>query len=286
MAAVILEFVARQIEERSDLDEKKMRRCSNCSGSLAGCLEMDELLRGDHLNEAGLCELIEHAICRAQSPRRGDLHGRQSVESAKRSDSSSIRTSRSRAKLRLKRWRRAHNSGKNRELPAIENAARDQSHALGLRSYRRRMVHEITSFTRTGPRTVARCGKDSACARIRVPDCCARFRACKSSFASSRRSNRRRRRRPKPIGTKKILATRRPVSSSWKRWRVEVPNPWSRAGKQFYAEAARRGKLPRSFVEALASLHNLDWRGRASTSSAYPVPARISCCARSPNGNR
>ena len=41
----------------------------------------------------------------------------------------------------------------------------------------------------------------------------------------------------------------------------EVPNPWSRAGKQFYAEAAKRGKLPRSFVEALAALHNLDWRG-------------------------
>lgn len=41
----------------------------------------------------------------------------------------------------------------------------------------------------------------------------------------------------------------------------EVPNPWSRAGKQFYAEAAKRGKLPKSFIEALASLHNLDWRG-------------------------
>ncbi len=40
----------------------------------------------------------------------------------------------------------------------------------------------------------------------------------------------------------------------------EVPNPWSRAGKQFYAAAAKRGKLPRSFVEALAALHNLDWR--------------------------
>jgi len=40
----------------------------------------------------------------------------------------------------------------------------------------------------------------------------------------------------------------------------EAPNPWSRAGKQFYADAAKRGKLPRSFVEALASLHNLDWR--------------------------
>jgi aminoglycoside phosphotransferase (APT) family kinase protein len=40
----------------------------------------------------------------------------------------------------------------------------------------------------------------------------------------------------------------------------EAPNPWSRAGKQFYADAAKRGKLPGSFVEALASLHNLDWR--------------------------
>src|SRR5260370_11810876 len=40
----------------------------------------------------------------------------------------------------------------------------------------------------------------------------------------------------------------------------DAPNPWSRAGKQFYADAAKRGKLPRSFVEALASLHNLDWR--------------------------
>jgi len=40
----------------------------------------------------------------------------------------------------------------------------------------------------------------------------------------------------------------------------EVPNPWSRAGKHFYGEAAKQGKLPRSFVAALASLHNLDWR--------------------------
>jgi len=40
----------------------------------------------------------------------------------------------------------------------------------------------------------------------------------------------------------------------------DAPNPWSRSGKQFYADAAKRGKLPRSFAEALASLHNLDWR--------------------------
>jgi aminoglycoside phosphotransferase (APT) family kinase protein len=50
----------------------------------------------------------------------------------------------------------------------------------------------------------------------------------------------------------------------------DVPNPWSRAGKQFYAEAA--GKLPRSFVEALASLHNLDWRGVGHEFLGVPGP--------------
>jgi aminoglycoside phosphotransferase (APT) family kinase protein len=54
----------------------------------------------------------------------------------------------------------------------------------------------------------------------------------------------------------------------------EVPNPWSRAGKQFYAEAARRGKLPRSFVEALASLHNLDWRSAGLDFIGVPGPGK------------
>jgi len=54
----------------------------------------------------------------------------------------------------------------------------------------------------------------------------------------------------------------------------EVPNPWSRAGKQFYAEAAKRGKLPRSFVEALASLHNLDWRAAALDFIGVPGPGK------------
>ncbi len=54
----------------------------------------------------------------------------------------------------------------------------------------------------------------------------------------------------------------------------EVPNPWSRAGKQFYAEAARRGKLPRSFVEALASLHNLDWRAAGLDFIGVPGPGK------------
>lgn len=60
MAAVILEFVARQIEERSDLDQEKNAAMLELLGDLSRLPQMHELLRGDHLNEAGLCELIEH----------------------------------------------------------------------------------------------------------------------------------------------------------------------------------------------------------------------------------
>ncbi|HZP46352.1 MAG TPA: phosphotransferase family protein [Candidatus Binataceae bacterium] len=54
----------------------------------------------------------------------------------------------------------------------------------------------------------------------------------------------------------------------------EAVNPWSRAGKQFYAAAAQRGKLPRSFVEALAALHNLDWRAAGLDFLGVPAPGR------------
>src|SRR5712692_5041892 len=54
----------------------------------------------------------------------------------------------------------------------------------------------------------------------------------------------------------------------------EVPNPWSRAGKQAYAEAALRGTLSRSFVEALASLHNLDWRAAGLDFIGVPGPGK------------
>jgi len=54
----------------------------------------------------------------------------------------------------------------------------------------------------------------------------------------------------------------------------EVPNPWSRAGKRYYAEAAARGRLPRSFVEALASLHTLDWRAAGLEFLGVPGPGR------------
>ena len=52
----------------------------------------------------------------------------------------------------------------------------------------------------------------------------------------------------------------------------EVPNPWSKIGKQYYAEAATRGTLPRSFVEALAALHNLDWRTAGLDFLGVPGP--------------
>ena len=54
----------------------------------------------------------------------------------------------------------------------------------------------------------------------------------------------------------------------------EAPNPWSKAGKSFYAEAAKRGALPRSFVEALASLHNLDWKAAGLDFIGVPAEGR------------
>jgi aminoglycoside phosphotransferase (APT) family kinase protein len=36
------------------------------------------------------------------------------------------------------------------------------------------------------------------------------------------------------------------------------PSPWSREGRRFYEEAARRGVLPDCFIDALVALHTLD----------------------------
>ena len=40
----------------------------------------------------------------------------------------------------------------------------------------------------------------------------------------------------------------------------ECPNPWGREGRRYYAEAAKRGVLPESFTDALATLHTIDWQ--------------------------
>ncbi len=60
MAAVILEFVSRQVEERGDIEEQKHAAMLELLRDLARLPEINRLVRGDHLSEAGLCELIEH----------------------------------------------------------------------------------------------------------------------------------------------------------------------------------------------------------------------------------
>jgi hypothetical protein len=60
MAAVILEFVARQVEERGDIEAQKHAAMMDLIRDLARFPEVIRFVRGEHLSEAGLCELIEH----------------------------------------------------------------------------------------------------------------------------------------------------------------------------------------------------------------------------------
>lgn len=52
----------------------------------------------------------------------------------------------------------------------------------------------------------------------------------------------------------------------------ECPNPWGREGRKYYAEAAERGVLPASFTDALATMHNIDWRAAGLDFLGVPVP--------------
>jgi hypothetical protein len=60
MAAVILEFVARQVEERSDIEEQKHAAMLELLRDLSQLPGVNTLVRGDELNETGLNKLIEH----------------------------------------------------------------------------------------------------------------------------------------------------------------------------------------------------------------------------------
>ncbi|MDE0846821.1 MAG: phosphotransferase family protein [Actinomycetota bacterium] len=40
----------------------------------------------------------------------------------------------------------------------------------------------------------------------------------------------------------------------------ECPSPWRKDGRKFYNDAAKREVLPKSFVDALCSIHKVDWR--------------------------
>jgi hypothetical protein len=67
MAAVVLEFVMRQVEERSDIEERKHAVMLDLLRDLSELPQVNRLLHGDHLSEAGLCELIEHLYAERRS---------------------------------------------------------------------------------------------------------------------------------------------------------------------------------------------------------------------------
>lgn len=52
----------------------------------------------------------------------------------------------------------------------------------------------------------------------------------------------------------------------------ECPSPWRRAGREYYAGAAERGVLPESFTDALAAIHNTDWRAAGLDFLGVPNP--------------
>jgi hypothetical protein len=60
MAAVVLEFVARQVQERGDIEARKHEVMLELVGDLSRLPGINGLVRGDHLSEQGLCDLIEH----------------------------------------------------------------------------------------------------------------------------------------------------------------------------------------------------------------------------------
>ena|SRR5579863_8866007 len=67
MAAVILEFVTRQVEERGDLEERKHAVLLELVRDLSKLPRLNQFLHSDHLSEAGLCELIEHLYAERRS---------------------------------------------------------------------------------------------------------------------------------------------------------------------------------------------------------------------------
>src|ERR1700683_5058579 len=60
MAAVILEFVARQVDERGDIGTQKDAAMVELIRDLSRLPGIDRLLRANPMTEDGLCELIEH----------------------------------------------------------------------------------------------------------------------------------------------------------------------------------------------------------------------------------
>lgn len=60
MAAVILEFLARQVEERGDIEEQEHAAMLELQHDLSRLPGLNRRFRSDQLNEEGLNKLIEH----------------------------------------------------------------------------------------------------------------------------------------------------------------------------------------------------------------------------------
>jgi hypothetical protein len=60
MAAVILEFVSRQVEERGDIEEQKQSVMIELLRDLSRLPGMTRIVRGDQVSEDGLSDLIGH----------------------------------------------------------------------------------------------------------------------------------------------------------------------------------------------------------------------------------
>lgn len=60
MAAVVLEFVSRQVDERIDIGTQKDLAMVTLMRDLARLPDLNQLLRDDPLSEEGLCKLIEN----------------------------------------------------------------------------------------------------------------------------------------------------------------------------------------------------------------------------------
>jgi hypothetical protein len=59
MAAVIVEFVARQVEERGDIEEQKHAALLELLRDLSRLPDLNRMVRSDQLNETELSKLIE-----------------------------------------------------------------------------------------------------------------------------------------------------------------------------------------------------------------------------------
>ena len=54
----------------------------------------------------------------------------------------------------------------------------------------------------------------------------------------------------------------------------ECPSPWGREGLAYYKAAAARGSLPKSFTQALISIHTVDWRAAGLDFLGVPGPGK------------